>query len=327
MLPYTRGCDDIASKININHQHGVSQLDQACSLLVSLSYVGMLFLVFPNWQMYSDNFYYREAFNYPADNFFDFYRHFVWRTAGSEPFSVFLFFIFSKIISYELFIFIINIVLVYTITYYLRRNKHTWIIIIYFLITFYYLHVLSIGIHRFKVSVCYLSIMLIFFSTNKKIGLLSFVAPFFHGQSGIILAMALAKVTLAKKKFSFLSLTYFFIFLAGAYFAVKFSGIGDKFLSRLTFDWMSFAVAWVSAFIFFTVFVRPSFSDVTILIFVLCLILFLGGFRMNMILVGYFFWRVSRNNYKFGLLVLLMSPYMLSKNLYLYEHYATNLLN
>ena len=317
----------MAASVHIRtDRFGVTRLDRACACFVSLSYVVAIFTIFPNWQVYSDNFYYKEAFNYQSDDFFDFYRFFVWRTAGSEPLSVLLFYVSSRIFSFELFIGGLNTIFVYTLTYYLRMNKHSWFIVIFFLITFYYLHVLSIGIHRFKISVCYLSVIAIFFRTRTGLGFLSFLAPFFHGQSIVLLAMASAKAVFSRFKFSFSFFIYILCFLIGSYVVFTYTGVGEKFLSRITLDWTSFAIGWLFAFIFFTVLARPSFTDIILLFMVLILILVLGGFRMNMVLIAYLFWRVSHNIYKFGVLVLITSPYMLSKNIYLYGHYATNLV-
>lgn len=292
------------------------------SFFLALVYCVSIYYIFPHLSEYSDNYYYKLAYNAGYSGFGEYYRFFLWRTAGSEPFSILVFYLASTIFSYEMFVFLTGFLLVFFISnILLRRGNRFWIVTV-FIFSCYYLCVLFIGIHRFKLSILFLSAVFYFYGERRSFPI-NFLAPLFHGQAlSIVLLQLFSKlnrVSYLKLVFYFISLVLLFVFL------FYFTALPEKIFSRLQFDVSSFVIVF-SVSVLFYIFVKRSCLIFSILFLASLFVLFLGGFRMNMIYYGVLFWFLSSSPKKFSFYVLLSVPFMIYKMNYLYFHYLDNLV-
>ena len=89
-----------------------------------------------------------------------------WRIDGYEPLFTLLTYIFSRVISYEIFVITTTFILIFLFYIYLTKNGLNNILTCYIILSNYYLLVLSIGILRFKVAII---IFLVYLITNNKV--------------------------------------------------------------------------------------------------------------------------------------------------------------
>lgn len=237
-----------------------------------------------------------------------------WRIDGYEPLFTLLTYIFSRVISYEIFVIITTFILIFLFYIYLIKNGLNNILICYIILSNYYLLVLSIGILRFKVAII---IFLVYLITNNKISLLaSFVA---HFQTLAFLAIHIVREVLKKGIILYL-ITSVIVVIATYYL------YSNHYIHQLYFNNAIRSLIIVIGSLF--ILMKVKVNDILVLIFLIFTVLILDDYRMNMIIFAYLFGisirKIDIRTYVYNVI---MGLYFLFKtNFYLIEHYSNNMI-
>lgn len=296
------------------------------SFFISLLVVSVLFYIYKDISIYSDNYYYKEAFEYKSVGFVDYYRFFLWRTAGSEPLSILYFYFFSFFLNYESFIFLTDFLFTFLLVRLFLLKNIPVLVILVLLFTCSYYQVLIIGIHRFKIALLYLLIITNMKFTSIKKSIFLVLSPLFHAQSVIILfSYMIIQMKLKKVQVKGV-IVYILVFCVVSYFLIFNTSFIQKATSRIQYDYISLLVNAALILIFSIFFRVRSFSFYMCSIFISLSAFVFGGFRINMVLYGYFLFFLVRSPKSFSLFVIITTPFMLFKTMKLYQHYLNNLI-
>lgn len=218
-----------------------------------------LFIVFDNFQNYSDNFYYSDAFYKISElDFFQGYNYFKWRTAGSEPFSYIVFYLFSKLgIEYEFFIFILNVLFCHSLMVLCGKYKVNIMFSMVFVLVNFYFIVMGVGVHRIKMAMTVIFYALSLSERKSKTSLLG-ISILFHGQAFTVVLIGVACKLVEQLKRRAISKRFFLMifFLSCIAFGMFLStSIWAKFYNRLdfhTFDFFSAILISIFFYIYFS---------------------------------------------------------------------------
>lgn len=301
-----------------------------CFIISVIIVLLQLELIFDQFEFYSDNYYYKLAFDgLSSKSLFDAYAWFVWKTSGSEPFSFFVFYIFSHILEYRNFISFIDVLFYWIILVFYRKIKINYIFIFIFVFLNYYFLIMSIGVHRIKLAFIFLFVFFIVKSSRRIYCLI--LAPLFHFQvfSVYIPALFARFVSdLLKRKILKQSLTLFLFMVSVILLLVSFTKIFSKFVSRLSLNFEDGFVSLLFVFLYIYISREKRIGVFVYLLFISIEIFLIGGFRMNMILFFSFFTLLYLyDRRKFIAYNFAASVYFLCKILIFYtDHYIKNII-
>jgi len=292
-----------------------------------------LFMVFDQFSIYSDNFYYADAFNELSRvGIKEGVKYFIWRTAGTEPLSILTFYIASKVISYKCFIFIVDTLFVFILLKLLTRYKVNIYYGGFVVLTNFYIVVLSIGVHRVKLAILVLCLGLVIDSSKPKVKLILFgLAGMFHLQVFTVFCSSVCSNVMAKLckfKLQKKHLLMLFLLLLIAIFAWFYTGLPSKLLGRVDLHFVEFLIA-LSVSVAFLVTFQISDIKWYFFLFIVSVVIFVvGGFRMNMILIlSFYFITLITSKLRFYFFSALLLPFMIYKIYTLYiNHYLSNLI-
>jgi len=302
-------------------------LVEISSIIFALTFTVLVMVVlFNEWETYSDNIIYKIAFQRMEDkSIVDAYVQFVSLTAGVEPLTFFLFWVFSKFTTYFEFLFVFNFVLCFVFFKLIHRATSSFFYACIALFFNYYIIVMMVGIQRFKFAFIFL-MLTILLSTYKTT--FSILAISSHLQSLIALpAFTLARMRVDAKKLvnhiAVLAVVLIIIYIVNP------DAVQNKLIGRIGSNWQdlikSILLASVSALFIKSI----TYGNILSFVF-LCLVAFvLGGFRINILiyfLSTYLILNQTGNSIRKKSYIIFSSLYLLYKSLELYYgHYNNNL--
>lgn len=313
------------------HSFNLSLKDYIACLFIAIIIVCIQLLgIFDLFTIYSDNYYYKLAFEeIPNNNITEAYMFFVWRTSGSEPLSFLTFYLFSFFTDYKTFIFILDVFFYWVIAIFYRQQKIDFLSIFVFVSLNYYFLIMSIGVHRVKLSFLFFFLTLIVKSNHRK--LITYLAPFFHFQIFTIYFSLLFGDIINKLKYCKISKSTLRLIVSMLIVIVILSfytKIFTKAISRFDFHLLDGLTA-LGLSILFLLFAKIKKSEIIIYLIILSLIIaILGGFRMNMVLfLSLLIISAYKNRKFFQVYNIVSSVYFIFKIISLYQnHYLNNLI-
>lgn len=298
----------------------------SCTALALMFTSLVMFVAFGSWEIYSDNIIYKVAFERMAESVItDAYIQFVSLTAGAEPVTFLIFWIFSQVTTYFNFIFILNLLLCVSAIKFLRRSNISFFYVIIALFSNYYIIVMMIGIQRFKIAFIFLLLIFVLDRYKKTFSLLAIGS---HFQSLI----ALPAFSLVRMRVEIKPLFKFMLFGATALVAIHALNpdiIQKKLIGRIDLNWQDLIKSTLLSAITLSFIKKITYGKVVSLTLLCFAALILGGFRVNMLLYFLSMYMVldqEGNVSRKKTFVVLSSMYLFYKSVELYYgHYSNNL--
>jgi len=317
-------------KINFKYHILIKDFMIISLLSIILSYIS-LFIIFDDVQIYSDNVYYKNAFqSFITNNIAESYKNFIWNVGATEPISFLIFYLFSFFTTYIVFLFLLSFIMYFLFFIFFKRMGVNYLNTVILLGSNYYITVMIIGIHRLEIAFIFLILYLL---SSKSIYKIFFfiIAPLTHFQiilfyfiymsSGFISNLILLKLN---KKLILVS-----IFMSIMVFIlIYYTGIYQKFVGRIHFYPAASFYGFLISIVFILFFKIKDIKIITIFLVIVFFIFLIGSFRMNMVLYLYMFFISAIKGQKSGLAFnYLMMPYLFYKTIHLYNvHYIENLI-
>lgn len=291
----------------------------------------LLFVIFRDFSIYSDNFYYADAFEQIRnEQLVAAFRYFVWRTGGTEPAFFLLFYVATHVLTYEFFVFVTGIFLYSSFGLFLVRSGTSLRLALLSMATNYYLIVLLVGVHRVKLAFAVLFFLL---AMNQQLGRFKIlmVPPFFHFQMfayGVAYLFGSFMTDLARHRVRKSSVLIAAGFVLGVGLSTMTSELVQNFVGRLDVHLIDFAVALLLSIVYCWFFRIRDIESVSMLLAISLIVGLLGAFRMNMMLYfAFLMLLLLKRKSGVSIFIFVSSIYFVPKIITLYyQHYLSNLI-
>lgn len=250
-------------------------------------YSGIMFLIINLFdiQSFRDNinYYYLYINNKDSDIFQSFIR-----AAGIgliEPTSAFIFSIFPKLLSWEIFFFMKGL-LIYTLAFtWIKRSLGSNFLALLFVAGSFYIFVLALDLHGLSISIIFLIAFLLQEKRYFKITFL-LLALTSHLQSTVLFFAKIAQDFLTKlnlEKVKLISIMQIIFVLAFLFFLI-FSFASQQFNKYFDFYFIDFLIAIIYLVIVYIIFSNKDNNLLIFMLFISFAILLFGGSRLNLFL-------------------------------------------